>query len=94
MDQSYLFSRPGRVTAYLGPCVSENPETARHLIEECVRRSNCSWSWDLFPANQDAAAIARNLGFSPQRYLVRMARGKDLSERKSAIYAIAGFELG
>jgi hypothetical protein len=48
----------------------------------------------LFPSNQDAAAIARNLGFSPQRHLVRMARGKDLRERKSAIYAIAGFELG
>jgi GNAT superfamily N-acetyltransferase len=94
IDQSYLFSRPGRMTAYLGPCVSENPEAARHLIEECVRSTNCSWSWDLFPSNKDAAAIARNLGFSPQRHLVRMARGKGLRERKSAIYAIAGFELG
>ena len=94
MDQSYLFSRPGRATAYLGPCVSEKPETARQLIEECVRSTNCSWSWDLFPSNQDAVAIARSLGFSPQRHLVRMARGKDLRERKNAIYAIAGFELG
>lgn len=92
--QSYLFSRPGRVTAYLGPCVSENPKTARRLIEECVQSTMCSWSWDLFPCNHHAVAIARDLGFSPQRHLVRMARGKDLRERKNAIYAIAGFELG
>jgi GNAT superfamily N-acetyltransferase len=92
--QSYLFSRPGRVTAYLGPCIGENPVTARRLIEQCVQSTTCSWSWDLFPRNQDAVAIAQDLGFSPQRHLVRMARGKDLPERKDAIYAIAGFELG
>lgn len=94
ISQSYLFSRPGRVSAYLGPFVSENPETARHLIEEFVQNTTCSWSWDLFPRNRDAIALARDLGFSPQRYLLRMARGRELRERENAIYAIAGFELG
>jgi hypothetical protein len=94
ISQSYLFSRPGRATAYLGPCVSENPGTARRLIEECVQNTKCSWSWDLFPRNQDAVALARDLGFSPQRHLLRMARGKELREKGNAIYAIAGFELG
>ena len=93
-SQSYLFSRPGRVTAYLGPCVSRDPGQARHLIEECVLNAGCAWSWDLFPQNQDAVALARDLGFSPQRRLMRMARGKDLRENQKAIYAIAGFELG
>lgn len=92
--RSYLFSRPGRATAYLGPCVSETAETARRLIEECVQRTKCSWSWDLFPRNRDAVAIARDLGFSPRRHLVRMARGKQLQAKENAIYAIAGFELG
>jgi hypothetical protein len=92
--QSYLFSRPGRMTAYMGPCVSENPKTARHLVEECVQDARCAWSWDLFPRNQHAVALARDLGFSPKRYLVRMARGRDLRENENAIYAIAGFELG
>jgi GNAT superfamily N-acetyltransferase len=93
--QSYLFSRPGRVSAYLGPCVSDNPDDARSLIFGRVENSACSWYWDLFPANQQAAAIARELGFTPQRRLLRMARGKELSEtRDDAIYAIAGFELG
>ena len=94
LSQSYLFSRAGRETAYLGPCVSENPENARRLIEECVRGVNCGWSWDLFPRNRDAVMAARDFGFSPQRHLVRMARGKELRHKEHAIYAIAGFELG
>ena len=93
ISQSYLFSRPGRVTAYVGPCVSGDPKTARKLIEECVQAS-CAWSWDLFPRNQEAMALARDLGFSPTRHLMRMARGKELREKENAIYAIAGFELG
>ena len=92
--RSYLFSRPGRVSAYLGPCVSDNPEDARSLIVGSVENSAFSWYWDLFPDNQEAAAIARDLAFTPQRHLLRMARGKKLSEKPNAIYAIAGFELG
>ena len=94
ISQSYLFSRPGRVSAYLGPCISENPGTARRMIGECVQNTRCGWYWDLFPRNRDAVALARDLGFSPRRHLVRMARGKELREKESAIYAIAGFELG
>jgi GNAT superfamily N-acetyltransferase len=93
-SRSYLFTRPGRVTAYLGPCVIEDPRLARHLIEECVLNAQCAWSWDLYPRNQDAVALARDLGFSPQRRLMRMASGKELCEKQKAIYAIAGFELG
>jgi ribosomal protein S18 acetylase RimI-like enzyme len=94
ISQSYLFSRPGRVSAYLGPCISENPGAARRMTEECVQNTRSGWSWDLFPRNQDAVALARDLGFSPQRHLVRMARGEELREKENAIYAIAGFELG
>jgi len=92
--QSYLFSRPGRVTSYLGPCVSDNPKDARSVISARVENSACSWSWDLFPDNQHAATIARDLAFLPQRRLLRMARGRELSENRDAVYAIAGFELG
>jgi len=94
LSQSYLFARPGRVTAHLGPCVCQDPETARRLIQERVRNTSCGWSWDLFPKNQAAVALARDLGFTPQRHLVRMARGKTLQQNENAIYAIAGFELG
>jgi len=94
VGKSYLFSRPGRVSAYLGPCVSASPEEARSLISTQVEESACSWYWDLFPDNKHAVTIARELAFTPQRHLLRMGRGKELSEKRDAIYAIAGFELG
>jgi len=94
ISRSYLFTRPGRVTAYLGPCISDDQGQARHLIGDCVQNTRCAWSWDLFPRNQLAVALARDLGFSAKRHLVRMARGKELRENEKLIYAIAGFELG
>jgi len=94
ISNSYLFSRPGRVTAYLGPCISEDPGIARRMIEECLQGTSCGWSWDLFPENRAAVEMACDLGFYAQRHLVRMARGKKLRVRESAIYAIAGFEFG
>jgi len=94
VSRSYLFTRPGRVTAYLGPCVGENPGTVRHLIEQCLQNTSCGWSWDLFPSNQEAVDVARDLGFTPQRQLLRMVRGKGLRQNECTMYAIAGFELG
>jgi GNAT superfamily N-acetyltransferase len=94
MESSYLLARPGRQTAYLGPFVSRKQTTALTLIERVLRTSSSGWSWDLFPDNADAVAIARSLGFTPARHLVRMFRGKNLPTNTNAIYAIAGFELG
>ena len=95
LGNSYLFSRPGRVTWYLGPCVCETPQNARALLERGLETTSASgWSWDLLPANGQAAALARALDFSPRRHLVRMVRGKDQRGSEKAIYAIAGFELG
>ena len=92
---SYLFTRPGRKTAYLGPCVSDTPATARTLIGRALQTAASSgWSWDLLPQNTSAVAIARDLSFVPTRRLLRMVRGKDLYGQEDAIYAIAGFELG
>ena len=95
LNNSYLFSRPGRLTSYLGPCVCEGSANARTLIEQVLHTSGAGgWSWDLLPANGEAVALARALDFAPQRHLTRMVRGKDLRANDEAIYAIAGFELG
>lgn len=92
---SYLFTRAGRQKAYLGPCVSEDARTARTLLERGLQAGNPSgWFWDLLPENRPAVALAQEMGFSPQRHLLRMVRGKDLRGKEQAIYAIAGFELG
>jgi len=93
-QDAYLLARAGRLSAYLGPCVSSNVECARQLILEFIQKSSCAWVWDLFPQNRHATELAKELGFSRQRHLKRMFRGKDLPTNFDAIYAIAGFELG
>jgi GNAT superfamily N-acetyltransferase len=92
---SYLLMRRGRLANYLGPCVAEEPEVARGLIEHALRNEVSSRrSWDLLPTNSNAVAIAQDLGFAPERHLTRMVRGKDLRGCEEWVYAIAGFELG
>jgi len=92
---SYLFSRPGRVSSYLGPCVSEAPGIARTLIERALETHlGGGWSLDLLCENAQAVALARTLGFTPKRHLTRMVRGKNQRGNEQSIYAIAGFELG
>jgi GNAT superfamily N-acetyltransferase len=92
---SYLLTRPGRLTTYLGPCVAETPQCARTLIGRALETASTGgWSWDLFPANANAVALAQDFAFTPKRHLLRMVCGKDLRGHVEAIYAIAGFELG
>jgi ribosomal protein S18 acetylase RimI-like enzyme len=92
--KSYLLARSGSRTAYLGPCVSADGEVARSLIECCVRTTTAAISWDLLQRNRDAEVIAKDLGFTPQRYLTRMVRGRDLRGREESVYALGGFEFG
>jgi GNAT superfamily N-acetyltransferase len=95
VGNSYLFSRAGRLTSYLGPCVCESSEAARTLMERTLQRGAAGgWSWDLLPRNAAAEALARSLEFTPKRHLTRMVRGKEQRAKEEAIYAIAGFELG
>jgi GNAT superfamily N-acetyltransferase len=95
LGNSYLFSRPGRISSYLGPCVCETVESARSLIKRAVRTASVGgWSWDLLCANADAVTLARDLDFTPKRRLTRMVRGEQQPANEKAIYAIAGFELG
>ena len=95
IDGSYWLTRPGRHSHYLGPSVCAAPGAARTLIERALPTVNDrDCSWDLFPANAEAVAIARDFAFMPTRRLQRMVRGKDLPANDHSIYAIAGFELG
>jgi GNAT superfamily N-acetyltransferase len=93
-SNSYLFTRAGRQSAYLGPCIAENPPIAARLASRAVKNTRNGWVWDLFPQNDTSVKIAQDLGFTPQRHLLRMGRGKDLREDVNAIHGIAGFELG
>jgi len=94
VGKSYLLARSGNRTAYLGPCISADKDIARSLIHRCLQRTAAAISWDLLKQNRNAEAIAKDLGFTPQRYLTRMVRGKDLRGREESVYALGGFEFG
>ena len=95
IEGSYLLTRPGRQTRYIGPSVCDAPEAARALMAHALQAEGShGWSWDLLPKNIAATAIARDLAFFPTRQLWRMIRGKELRAKEEMIYAIAGFELG
>lgn len=87
----FCLSRPGKRANYIGPCIARSAALARQFIQTCAGAESY---WDLLPQNQAAVTIATELGFTPQRKLVRMVRGRELRGREDWIYAIAGFELG
>jgi len=94
-SNAYLFARSGRTTAYVGPCVGSELAAVEALITSALKASpSVTWSWDLFPHNRNAVALALELGFTRQRVLTRMSRGQTLRGRDEMVYAIAGFELG
>jgi GNAT superfamily N-acetyltransferase len=90
----YVFSRPGRVAQYLGPCMADSEAAARQLIVEHLQGRSCNWYWDLLPSNSGAVRCAEELGFTRRRALQRMRRGEKIDTNDDRIYAIAGFELG
>jgi len=93
--RGFLFTRPGRSSAYLGPCIATEVEAADDLLLRALENPSVSqWSWDLLPRNCHAVALATKLGFTPQRRLTRMIRGADLRGFEDFVYAIAGFEFG
>jgi len=90
-----LLWRDGRLASYLGPCRARTPERAREQITTLLARSAGPWFWDLLPGNADAVQLARDLGFRPERRLLRMRRGPAGEDGDlSSTYAIAGFEFG
>jgi ribosomal protein S18 acetylase RimI-like enzyme len=95
IGNSFVFTRPGRLGWYLGPCVCDTAASARVVLERALQDSAAGgWSWDLLCENTDAVALARALNFSPKRHLTRMVRGKGLRAAEEMVFAIAGFELG
>jgi len=92
---AFLFARAGRNFRYLGPSITTRVETGRALFIRAIDESpDGGWVWDLLAKNQSAVTLALELGFSRQRLLTRMFRGKQLMGRDDMVYAIAGFELG
>lgn len=91
---AFVLSRPGRIAPFLGPCIAGSEAEASEMIGHCLNSRPAPWFWDLLPANESAAALARRLGFQSVRRLTRMVRGADISCQTEKLWATAGFELG
>jgi hypothetical protein len=79
----------------MGPCVASSSGAARGLIQSTLLAAQQGgWLWDLFVENKNATALATELGFAPQRHLMRMVRGNDLRGNEASVFALAGFEVG
>jgi N-acetylglutamate synthase-like GNAT family acetyltransferase len=94
-ENAFVFTRPGSMRRYLGPCVATDGKAARTVIEiALLRESGVSLFWDLLPANDECRNIAISLGFTMTRQLVRMRRGPAVQQADCFTFALAGFEFG
>jgi len=76
----YGFLREGARAYYLGPLVAASPTSARLLVNALL--ANASGKpvyWDIPDPNVEATALAKSLGFTAQRPLLRMFLGENNS---------------
>jgi hypothetical protein len=72
----YGLARPGARACYLGPVVADRPEVGVSVIRQLLADGgDLPCFWDIPEANQASVELARELGFSPQRPLIRMYLG-------------------
>jgi len=93
---AYGVLREGARAFYLGPLAAGSPGTGGLLVNALL---GCAGGkaiyWDIPDANLEAVALARNLGFTPQRSLVRMYLGSRRNPGDLRQYfAIAGPSVG
>lgn len=84
--------RTGRVASYVGPVICRTREEARERI--LGAGISGPTYWDIPENNEEAMALARELGFEPIRRLWRMRKGPRIEEHPEWVYALAGFEFG
>jgi len=73
---AYGVLREGSRAHYLGPLVAENTDAGSALVKALLARaSGKTVFWDIPDASNAAVALAKQLGFTPQRQLLRMWLG-------------------
>jgi GNAT superfamily N-acetyltransferase len=75
----YGLIRPGAKANYLGPIVATTPAAGLTLAKALINHlPNQPIIWDIPDQNADAVELAKQLGFSQQRQLIRMHLGENL----------------
>ena len=94
--QGYAFGRRGLFADHLGPWMASDPDTARIMLTDFLRRSSRDTVIvDALQANKVAGESLRDYGFTIARPLTRMCRGpNDFPGRPELLCAILGPEFG
>ncbi len=75
----YGMLRKGSRAYYLGPVAADEFTMASHIVLRLLSHvppEKEAVFWDVLDQNEPATALAQSLGFTPQRHLVRMFRGR------------------
>ena len=94
--QGYAFGRRGLFADHLGPWMASDPDTARIMLTDFLRRSSRDTVIvDALQANKVAGESLRDYGFTIARPLTRMYRGpNDFPGKPELLCAILGPEFG
>jgi GNAT superfamily N-acetyltransferase len=92
----FALARRGTHFHQLGPVVSADPALCEILLtHQLAQLKNQKVIMDVVTANERARPIAEKLGFKPQRPLLRMALGPNLSPgHREQVFAICCPEIG
>jgi GNAT superfamily N-acetyltransferase len=91
----YVTGRPGRLAAFVGPCVAIDDEVGAALMAHAYsRRRGEPAVVDIPRANDLANRLALAAGLAIERPLLRMRRGPACDEHLSAIWGSSGPEKG
>lgn len=89
------FARDGRLATQIGPVIAADDATAQALIAAALTTIASPVFIDVPGRHARIGAWLRELGFAPQRTLMRMAYRRDRAfDDPRRLYAIAGPELG
>lgn len=94
--QGYAFGRRGLFADHLGPWMAGDPDTAKTMLADFLKRSSRDTVIvDALQSNKVAGEILRHTGFTVARPLTRMYRGPNAFPGKpESLCAILGPEFG
>jgi GNAT superfamily N-acetyltransferase len=90
----FLAGRPGTRAWQVGPCLATAEAGPALFANAACRFAGERIFIDIPIHNQVAAGLAEQMGLTIQRRLVRMRRGRPVSEQSDRIWASSGPELG
>ena len=92
---AYGLARSGALAAFIGPCIATCSDAGRRILSSLlVRFAGRDVFVDVPQSHGEAREVLRNAGLGPSRELLRMCRGRQVSERVECLWASSGPEKG